>query len=156
MEGPSLLNRSSPSNEARLELKTVPDWQSIMRGLIRGVRRELGRNASAATRAGLTAFEKRLALSSTNRNRKKFERELERYLLSKANLRRAAERNERKQVERAVKKLLRACLKMLPVVERLVEQRHDAKALQKFRSEASADRAALLRGLRQLKTGVRK
>jgi hypothetical protein len=127
-----------------------------MCGLIRGIRRELGGHASAAARAGLTAFEKRLGLNSTNRNRKKFEREFERYLLSKANLRRAAERNERKQVRRVVKRLARFSLKFLRIAERLVEQRHGQKALQEFKRKTSAERAILLRGLRKLKTGVRR
>lgn len=140
----------------RFETQIGPDWQAIMRGLIRGVRRELGRNASAETRAGLAAFEKRLASGSANRNRKKFEREFERYLLSKANLRRAAERHERKQVARAVKKLTRVCLRMLRVVERVVERKSGEKALQQFKSTMSGNRAILLRGLRKLKTGVRR
>lgn len=140
----------------RFETQIGPDWQAIMRGLIRGVRRELGRNASAETRAGLAAFEKRLASGSANRNRKKFEREFERYLLSKANLRRAAERHERKQVARAVKKLTCVCLRMLRVVERVVERKSGEKALQQFKSTMSGNRAILLRGLRKLKTGVRR
>jgi hypothetical protein len=146
---------STPTGMRRGE-EPAPDWHAIMRGLIRGVRRELGRNASATTRAGLTAFEKRLALSSTNRSRKKFEREFERYLLGKADLRRAAERNERRQVERAVKKLARSSLKWLRMAERLVEQRHGQKALQEFRRKTSAKRAAVLRSLGQLKTGIRR
>jgi hypothetical protein len=127
-----------------------------MRGLIRGIRRELGHNVSGTTKAGLMAFEKRLALSSTNRNRKKFEREFERYLLSKANLRRAAERNERKQVGRVAKKLARFSLKFLRIAERLVEQRHGQKALREFKRKTSAKRATLLRGLRKIKTEVRR
>lgn len=99
-------SRLSGSAETRLKPQTFSGWQAIMRGLIRGVRRELGRNASAKMRAGLSGFERGLAESSTNRKRKKFEEELENYLHSKAKLRRAAERHQSKQ-ERAVRNLVR-------------------------------------------------
>lgn len=96
-----------------------------MRGLICGVRRELGRNAPATARAGLAAFEKRLALSSTNRKRKKFERELESYLAGKSYLRAAARRHLSKEMLRLVREIP-------PLMERVVTTLARTKARSEF------------------------